>query len=63
MSAADHPIRGALSLAAGLVLMSAGVVAVPLVIAGGPVTFFGGLALSWGVVWRLAKAQDGAWVR
>ena len=61
MSAADHPIRGALSLAAGLVLMSAGVVAVPLVIAGGPVTFFGGLALSWRVVRHLSRDQQRRW--
>ncbi|EYR64268.1 hypothetical protein N866_13535 [Actinotalea ferrariae CF5-4] len=63
MSAPDHPIRGALSLAAGLALLTAPVIAVPLLVAGGWVPTIAGAALSWGVVRRLAKAQDGAWLR
>ena len=63
MSAADHPIRGALSLAAGAGFLVLAPIGVTLIVAGGWVPTIAGAALSWGVVWRLAKAQDGAWVR
>lgn len=57
MSAADHPIRGALSLAAGLALLTAPVIAVPLIVAGGWVPTIAGTVLCWGAVRHLARAQ------
>ena len=59
MSAADHPIRGALSLAAGAGFLVLAPTGVALVVAGGGLSTAIGTVLAWVAVRQVARAQRG----